>query len=137
MVDPTVSIDIRRALEKRLAATVTGTAVAYENSTYKPVIGTKYIRATVSPFNREKAAIGPSSDSYYQGLFLVDVFIPENKAAFDAEQLADIIIEAFEAGEILTENGKNIRIRKSYRDQGVKEAPWFFVPVIIEYYAYI
>ena len=105
------SIDIRRALEKRLSEITDIPSIAYENVPFEPTAGANWIRAVVAPFNRVNASIGTSSQKRHQGFFRVEVFIPDNKAAFDAEELADIIIEEFEIGDVITENGKNIRIR--------------------------
>jgi hypothetical protein len=154
--------NIRAALEVKLSNVSGLPEVAWENLTYEPTTGTSFVKPRLIPTIREPAVRGLNPQIYYQGLFRVDCFVPEGLGPRAADELADKIIDAFEAttsiyyepstNSILTESGAflitesggkvlqdgviNLSIRYSEREQGMPDGAFFMVPVNISWYIY-
>lgn len=132
------TLDIRNALEGTLRG-ISGipTQISYENVDFTPPNNEDWLRATLIPTITEKAARGFNAPKRYNGLFVIDVFTTKDKGAGYAQEIADIIEAAYPVGLFISENSHNIRIEASGSGQGVFDAPWFFVPVTIEWFSYI
>lgn len=138
MADPI--LDIRRALEKRLAGVSGIPDIAWENAEFDPTDKNQWVRCVLSPLAQRPSAVGVGVKIRHQGLFLIDVFVRQNKTLAGTktvDELAQDIQDAFSYGTILTENGNQIRVRFSERNQGLQDDPWYFVPIRVEWYSYI
>lgn len=129
--------DIRRVLETTLAGITGIPSIAWENVTFSPTTGTSYVKARFAPTVREPAVRGLNPQMYYQGIFVVDVYCPEGTGPATADDLADSIIDAFDAPNDLTVGGTSITIRYAERELGTQEGAFYRVPVVISWYTYI
>lgn len=132
--------NIRAALEERLAV-VSGFPSAanraYENVRFVPTDGTTWARIATN-FSRTRPAVrGPSPSERWDGLFLVDVFAPENAGPGAAFDLAYAIKAAYTVDDVLTKNGVNVRIDYAELGQGISTSPWYLVPVTVAWYTYL
>jgi hypothetical protein len=131
---------IRQALEKTLSGISGIPPIAWENVEYDPSEVNKFLRAKLEPVEQRPAAIGADAAVKHSGLFLVDCFVrtqTTQSGPLAADELAQTVQDAFPYGLILTEGGNQIRIRYSERKGAIYDAPWYFVPVTIEWYSYI
>lgn len=131
------SQDIRRALEKTLNGVSGLPAIAWENTKFNPVSSDEWLRARLNINEILPSTVGVGNDVRWSGLFTIDCFVKQNTATADADDLADSILGAFAYGTQITENGKTINVRFSERAGGIQDAPWYFVPVTITWYAFI
>lgn len=128
--------EIRVALETKLS-TITGIpSIAWENVSFTPTTGQPYVKPRLIPTVREPAVRGLNPQIYYQGLFRVDCFVPEGLGPAAADDLADKIIDAFEATTDLTNGSTIVSIRYAEREQGMVDGAHFQIPVNISWYIY-
>jgi len=128
--------NIRAALEVKLSGISGLPEVAWENLTYSPTTGTPFVKPRLVPTVREPAVRGLNPQIYYQGIFRVDCFVPEGLGPAAADDLADKIIDAFEATTDVTNGSTIVSIRSAEREQGMPDGSFFMVPVNISWYIY-
>ncbi len=130
--------EIRAALETQLNNISGLPSIGWENWDFEPTTGQSCVKPRLLPTRREPAHSGLKPQTYYQGLFVVDCYVPSGgqlgPAAADA--LADKIIDAFEATTDITTANCDIRIRYAEREQGRPEGSHFVVPVLISWFTY-
>lgn len=135
----TAHADIRAALESEIA-NVTGIPSAsnrsWENVFFEPTTGTAWVRMTLNPTESRPAVRGSNPQLRYQGLFIVDCFLPEGNGPNAADTLADNIRNSYTVDDVLTSGSTNVRFEWSERDQAVLESPWYRVQVRIAWYSY-
>lgn len=134
-----VMSDIRAALESEIA-NVTGIPSAqyraWENVKFKPDENQTWVRMQISPLSQRPAVRGPDPQLRHDGLFLVDVFVPDKIGPNSADVLADAIRDHFTVDDVYTSNTVNVRFRYSERRAGIQDGPWYMVPVTIAWYTY-
>lgn len=128
---------IRAGLEKTLAAIVGVPTILYENVAKSPMNGTPFIRSTLIPSSSRAAVMGPSPSVLHRGIFLLDVYQPENLGPGAADVQADALLTAFAPGTQIVEDTELIRVLSAERTGGFNEPPWYVVPVTITWYSYI
>jgi hypothetical protein len=128
--------NIRTALETELASISGIPDIAWENVSYSPTTGTSFVRPQLMPTVREPAHRGVSPQMYYQGIYRITCFVDENKGPGAADDLADSIIEAFEATTDISNGGTTVSISYAEREMGTNASPWYQVPVNIGWYIY-
>jgi hypothetical protein len=132
--------NIRVALESNVT-NVTGVPssgnISWENVRFEPTTGSKWIRSTFRPTRRRPLDVTAKGLQRYDGLFLVDIFIPEGGGPSEADTLADNVVNSFEAGTILTANGQEVMIEHAEISEALNEdSPWYQVPVTIKWKAF-
>lgn len=132
--------DIRAALESHLASVQGIPTIAYENVGFKPVTGQSFVQPRFIPISRRPAVRGLNPQQRYDGVLRVFCYAPEGKGPSAADDLANKVIEAFEATTDIsfTKNQQTIHVSIDYaeRDNGFVETPWFYVAVNIGWYIY-
>lgn len=131
--------EIRRALEAQIA-NVSGIPSAgnraWENVRFEPTPGTAWVRMRLITQESRPAVRGANPSLLYQGLFLVDVFVPEGNGPNAADVLADAIRDEFTVDDAYTVGSTTVRFRWSERAEGISDSPWYQVPVTISWYTY-
>ena len=127
---------LRAAFEVKLNSVSGLPEVAWENITYSPTTGTSFVKPRLVPTVREPAVRGLNPQIYYQGIFRVDCFVPEGLGPAAADDLADKIIDAFEATTDVTNGSTIVSIRYAEREQGMPDGAFFMIPVNIGWYIY-
>jgi hypothetical protein len=73
---------------------------------------------------------------YYQGVFLVECYVAEGDGPSAGDDLADKIIEAFEATTDVSHSGTIVSIRYAEREMAELDGPFYKIPVQIGWYIY-
>jgi hypothetical protein len=133
--------DIRAALESHLSATVGMPSIAYENVSFSPQTGSSYVEVSLIPTSRRPAVRGLNPQQRYQGVFAINCYAPEGKGPAAADDLANLVISAFEAtSSISFTNAEEeiiiVSIDYAERQQGFLDTPFYYVPVNIGWYIY-
>ena len=128
--------NIRAALETTLNSVDGIPSVAWENVQFNPTTGQSYIKPRFLPTRREPAVRGTNPQMYYQGVFRIDCFVPEGEGPAAGDDLADSIIEAFEATTDVSYSGTTVSIRYAEREMAEVDGPFYVIPVNIGWYIY-
>ena len=128
--------DIRSALEVELNNVTDVPSIAWENFSFTPAAGVSYVKPRLLPTRREPAVRGTNPQMYYQGVFRVECYVPEGNGPSAGDDLADKIIDAFEATTDLSFNTTFISIRYAERELGTIEGAHYMIPVNIGWYCY-
>ncbi len=139
----TIYKDIRAALETRLANTVgLPSGIEYEAVSFEPTANTSYLQVALVPTLRVPAVVGTNPQMRYQGVFRVFCYIPNGSGPAQAETMAQIVLEAFDATTDISYtnlSGKTIIVSVDYADVnlGVTEnTSWYYIPVNIGWHIY-
>lgn len=133
--------DIRAALEVHLS-TISGIPdIAYENVSYSPVTGSSFVQPRFIPVSRRPAVRGPNPQQRYEGVLRVFCYAPEGNGPAVADDLANKIIDAFDATtDISFTNAEDetiyVSVDYAERDNGFVDSPWYYVAVNIGWYVY-
>lgn len=133
--------DIRAALEVKLSNVSGIPDIAYENVSYSPTTGQSFVQPRLIPVSRRPAVRGPNPQNRYDGVFRVFCYAPEGDGPAAADDLANKVIDAFDATtDISFTNGDGdtiiVSVDYAERDNGFVDSPWYFVAVNIGWYIY-
>jgi hypothetical protein len=133
--------DIRAALETKLSNVSGLPSISYENVPFNPTTDTSFIKCSYIPTLRRPAVRGLNPQQRYQGLFAITVYTPEGNGPATADDLANKVIEAFEATtDISFTNSSDetiiVSIDYAERQQGFVDSPWYYIPINIGWYIY-
>lgn len=128
--------DIRAALEVHLSQIVGIPEIASENVSYSPTTGTPFVQPRLIPVSRRSAVRGLNPQQRYDGVFRVFCYVPEGNGPAAADNLANLVIDAFDASTDITLGGTRVSIDYAERDNGFVDSPWYYVSVNIGYYIY-
>lgn len=133
---------IRCTLEDRLnGGTYTGitnsTDISWENIKFNPIDKDAWIKSRFVVTEQVPSIVGAGNAVLWRGLYLIDCYVKENTAVSALDVLADQVMSRFPYGTQLEESGKIINIRSTSRAGSIHDTPWYFVPVAVNWYAYI
>lgn len=128
--------DIRAALEVKLSTVTDVPSIGWENAQFSPTTGQPYVKPRLMPTRREPAVRGPNPQMYYQGLFRIECYVPEGAGPSAGDDLADKIMEAFEATTDVSQGSTIVSIRYAEREMAEIDGPFYMIPVNIGWYIY-
>lgn len=128
--------NIRAALETKLNSVSGIPSIGWENLQFSPTTGQPYVKPRLLPTRREPAVRGINPQMYYQGVFRVECYVPEGNGPAAGDDLADKIIEAFEAATDVNYSGTIVSIRYAEREAAEIDGPFYMIPVNIGWYIY-
>ena len=133
--------DIRAALESHLSAVSGIPDVPYENVSFEPTTGTSFLQVMFLPVERRSAVRGLNPQQRYQGVFSILAHTPEGKGPKEADDYANLLIEAFEATTDISFTNSdaetiNVSIDYAERQQGFTDTPWYYIPITIGWHIY-
>ena len=128
--------DIRAALEVHLSQVVGIPEIAHENVSYSPTTGTPFVQPRLVPVSRRSAVRGLNPQQRYEGVFRVFCYVPEGNGPSAADNLANLVIDAFDAATDITLGGTRVSIDYADRGNGFVDSPWYYVSVNIGWYIY-
>jgi hypothetical protein len=128
--------DIRAALEVKLSTVTDIPSIGWENAQFSPTTGQPYVKPRLIPTRREPAVRGTNPQMYYQGLFRIECYVPEGVGPSAGDDLADKIMEAFEATTDVSQGSTIVSIRYAEREQAEIDGPFYMIPVNIGWYIY-
>jgi len=131
---------IRAALEVKLSNVASIPPIAYENVSFSPTTGQAFVQPRFIPVTRRAAVRGPNPQQRYDGVFRVFCYVPEGQGPAAADDLANKVIDAFDATTDIsfTSGDSTIIVSVDYaeRDNGFVDSPWYYVAVNIGWYLY-
>ena len=133
--------DIRAALETELSNVTGLPSIACENVSFSPTTGQSFISCQYVPTLRRPAVRGLNPQQRYQGIFVVTAYAPEGNGPSTADDLANKVIEAFEATTKIDYTNSDLEtitvsIDYAERQQGFLDSPWYYIPINIGWYTY-
>ena len=128
--------DIRAALEVKLSQIPDIPDIAYENVTYQPTTGTPFVKPKFVPVSRKPAVRGTNPQQLYKGVFRVSCFTPEGKGPAEADELANKVLDVFDATKDINLGATTVCIDYADRDSGFTDSPWYYVTVNIGWFIY-
>lgn len=129
--------DIRVALESHLAATTPALpAIAWPNVPFTPTTGVSYLRARFVPVTRRPVVAGPDPEQRHTGLFMVNIYTPEDQGAEAGADLADRLLARFNGSDAIVTPDVIVRLEYSEAKMPLHEPPFYVIPVEISWYSY-
>ncbi|MDB4215790.1 DUF4128 domain-containing protein [bacterium] len=128
--------DIRAALEVKLSTVTNVPSIGWENAQFSPTTGQPYLKPRLIPTRREPAVRGTNPQMLYQGIFRVVCYVPEGAGPSAGDDLADKIIDAFEATTDVGQGSTIVSIRYAEREMAEIDGPFYMIPVNIGWYIY-
>lgn len=128
--------DIRAALEVKLSTVTNVPSIGWENAQFSPTTGQPYLKPRLIPTRREPAVRGTNPQMFYQGIFRVVCYVPEGAGPSAGDDLADKIIDAFEATTDVSQGSTIVSIRYAEREMAEIDGPFYMIPVNIGWYIY-
>ena len=128
--------DIRAALEVKLSTVAGVPSIGWENAQFSPTNGQPYVKPRLMPTRREPAVRGTNPQMYYQGIFRIECYVPEGAGPSAGDDLADKIINAFEATTGVSQGSTIVSIRYAEREMAEIDGPFYMIPVNIGWYIY-
>lgn len=131
----TLYVDIRGALQSRLAATSGIPSIAYEGIEFTPVVGTPWCEAIFVPAGNG----GPSTTGQlirHEGSFEVSLVYPTGNGTGLAEAMADAVKARFKVTDLAMVGSTTVRFRYAERRQALIDTDWIRIPISIGWYLY-
>ena len=128
--------DIRAALETTLSSVTDVPSIGWENVQFSPTTGQPYVKPRLIPTLREPAVRGTNPQMFYQGIFRIECYVPEDQGPSVGDELADSIIDAFEAATDVSYSGTIVSIRYAEREMAEIDGSFYLIPVNIGWYIY-
>jgi hypothetical protein len=132
----TVMNEIRAALEGRLLTTVGIPTVSVPNVLYNPDSNDTFIKATVIPISRRAVTQGLNPQQRYDGLFSMIIHTPEGVGSGAATDIADDLLERFNATTDISLGAGRPSICISYSEVRLSyfDDPYYCTPVIVGWF---
>ena len=133
--------DIRAALEVRLSNVSGIPEIAYENVNYTPTTNTSFVVPRMVPVSRRPAVRGINPQKRYDGIFRVSCYVAEGNGPAAADDLANLVIDAFDATTDISYTNSDtetiiVSIDYAERNEGRPVDNWYEVVVDIGWYIY-
>lgn len=132
----TVINDIRACLDTHLSNTAGIPAIARQNIPFKPTTGTPFIKADLVPTSRRPAVRGLNPQQRYDGLYSILICTPEGKGPGAGYDIADLLLDSFNATTDISHNGFIVSIEYSEVRTSFLDSPFYCTPVTIAWYTY-
>jgi len=133
--------DIRAALEVELSNVSGIPEIAYENVNYTPTTNTSFVVPRMVPVSRRPAVRGINPQKRYDGIFRVSCYVAEGNGPAAADDLANLVIDAFDATTDISYTNSDtetiiVSIDYAERNEGRPVDNWYEVVVDIGWYIY-
>jgi hypothetical protein len=132
----TIINDIRACLDTHLSGIVGIPAIARQNVPYEPTTGTSFIKADLVPTSRRPAVRGLNPQQRYDGLYSTLICTPEGMGPGAGYDLADLLLDRFNATTDISNFGLIISIDYSEVRTSFLDSPFYCTPVTIAWYIY-
>lgn len=132
----TIINDIRACLDNHLAGASGLPVIAYQNVPYEPTTGTSFIKVNMIPTSRRPAVRGLNPQQRYDGLYSILICTPENMGPGAGYDIADLLLDRFNATTDISFNGLIISVDYSEVRTSFLDSPFYCTPVTIAWYVY-
>lgn len=129
---------IRAAIEGRLktwaAAQTPPIPIAFENVSYAPETGKRYLRGLLMPADTQNPSQG-GKHKHYHGIYQVSVYVPTGGGPGDTEAITGPIEALFACPTTIVKNGLNVNINQTPAiSRGLPDGAGFHMtPITIKY----
>jgi hypothetical protein len=131
------NVNIRRAIEKKLALLTPALSTAYENLTFTPVANVPYQRVNLLLADPEDLVKGRGLTKL-QGIAQITLFYPQGNGTKDAGERAELVKAHFKPLQTLLEGSTEVQITDTARiATGYPDGDRYVVPISIPWYCYI
>lgn len=128
-------LDIRRAIEVRMASLPGSVKCAFEGEAYSPNVGTPWMEAFLLPATPQNRTMGAQGVVLEQGIFQVTVRYPTDTGTKDITTQAEAIRSHFPRGTSLSAGTETVVIANTPALSQVRnEADWQAIVVSIPYF---
>jgi hypothetical protein len=127
--------DIQTALVNHLKTFPTLPPLQEENTRNIGMTGQTFVRATLLPAQPRQLSVGQVGKDLRQGLFQIDVFVPQDTGIAAANQLADALVEHFPRVLALAQGDVIVHTPLAWRQTGGRNGVFYQVPVVIQWSA--
>ena len=142
----TFHADVHRALRTALQAALSTPVtlidpvgqVAMEARDFAPTVGVPYARESCK-WGKERLKTIPAPGGYTRidGLYLIDLFFPDNQGDAQIDQCVGQVRTTFVAGEVVSYNGALVHLLGVSRSGAMRQESGFIMtPLGIPFYAY-
>ena len=125
-------IDISAALDKHLNDMAGKPDVAWENDSYKPVIGTLYVRA----LNLQGDTYAETEQDKTDGIYRLDVKSQAGADKLPAMTMVDLLVDRFKQDTEITYGSAKVTVLTASRGNGFNDNGWYTIIIDIVYHAY-
>lgn len=134
MTDAVIQSAIEGRLKAWAQAQTPPISIAFQNTSYTPVTGQRYMRGFLMPANTLNPSQG-GEHKHYHGMYQVSVYTAEGTGTGEASSITKAITELFKCPTTIPKNGLNVRINRTPATaQGMSDGDGFWmVPVTIWY----
>lgn len=98
--------------------------------------GQAFARATLSP---TESVVETNTYTRYGGLYVIDLYFPQDGGAASANAMADSVIAHFMSAPLkrLTGDEVTVQLEKSWREAGMRREPFYALQVVVRWHALI
>lgn len=132
----TIINDIRACLDNHLAGASGLPTIAYQNVPYEPTTGTSFVKASLNPTSRRPAVRGLNPQQRYDGFYSLLICTPEAMGPGAGYDIADLLLDRFNATTDISFNGLIISIDYSEVRTSFLDSPFYCTPVNVAWYIY-
>jgi hypothetical protein len=127
---------INGALVTAYQAVSLGLSTAYEGKDFKPAAGTAWAAVFNLPASTVVDTLGAGGQDVHDGVFQIDINVPENLGTAVLLQHAQSLRAYFYAGRTVSYSGQDVRIRGASRGAIRREGAWLRLSVSVSYWAW-
>lgn len=124
---------IQTLLDTRLAATTGLPTLQLENTRNIAKTGVPFTRGTLLPARSTQISLGTVGKDLFEGLYQVDIFIPQDGGTATVNALVDAVLTQFARGTRLVNGAVTVEIMNSWREVGSRIENFYSVPVTVEW----
>lgn len=132
----TILNDVRAVLDNRLVTTPSLPEIAHQNVKFTPTNGQPYIKVDFMPSARRPVVMGPNPQQLHTGLYRLLVCTPENLGSGAGFEIADTLLDRFDASTDISYNGVIVSVEYSEVGVSFLDAPFYCTPVFVGWYIY-
>lgn len=129
--------EIQQELDGQLTSITGLPEVVLENTRFKAMSKTPFIRSTLLPSQSTVETIGTTGYNKVYGLYQIDIFYPLDGGYEEINDDADTIISNFTKGTSFAITNGTLRINISWRNSGRKLENFYNIPVLVSWECYI
>lgn len=126
-----IEIALIQAVETLDAATPKG----YPNKQLKDPPNSLWLAMHNMRANSRPVTLGDAGEDNHDGIFQIDINVPESEGSGNATNKADVFASFFTAGRALVYNGQNVRVISSSLSPGRYVGGYYRLSLNVRYYA--
>lgn len=131
---------ISSALSTRLAAFTPAMAIAWENTVFRPVVGTPWLKPSLLIGSQRLVSYGKYGLTRHSGIFQIDVVYPAAsetvQGAGNLNRRVDELAAWFKPPLSLFSGALTVTIEFAQSSRAIEQPDWYSVPLSIGWFAH-